>query len=421
MGLFNKGKKSEREYDLMAGLKATERNTSSLQTKISQDLPDTDDLAFARASMEEFAADLRDSAARQQSAIKRISTLNSAISKMELDLKALRRVQADNRNLGKTVSELESKLTQKTSWANELDAKLNDLERRHSETRSHLEEAKASLAASRDQETTFQAQHASNERTIRALTAKFQTAEDKIGHNDNTIGKMQDRLDSQTAELAQRERQLVELRNTLDELTEKYSHKSATSDQSTVELKNLRADHADLKGKHVELTGQLENVRYDLQTQRNVAEDTIKRRDEENLALKTRIDQLDTQIRIKENMATHLDQEFISLRNALVNERDRAEALDDRLRLKSEEFDRSAKALSKSKVEFEKLNGKFATTLEDFENLRKINQHMREKLEKYAAITGINSGQSLVNSELFSKDKVVDQSENVTRLKKNLS
>lgn len=420
MGLFNKVKRSDRDYDLLAGLKATEKNGIDLQTKVSPVLPDTDDLDFARISMEEFASDLRDSAARQQSAIKRITTLNSAISKMELDLKSLRRVQADNRNLGKQVSELESKLSQKTSWANELDAKLNDIERRHSETRSQLEEAKGSLAAGRDQESALLAQNASNERTIRALTAKFQTAEDKIGHNDNRMEKMQDRLDTQNAELAQRERQLVELRNTLDELSEKYASKSSQSDQSTVELKNLRADYADLKAKHVEMSGQLENVRYDLQTQKNLNDDSIQRRDEENLALKTRIDQLDTQVRIKENMATHLDQEFISLRNALVNERDRAEALDDRLRLKSEEFDQATKSLHSTKTEYEKLNTKFATTLEDFEMLRKINQQMREKLEKYALISGVSSGQSLLNSEIYSKDKAVDDSVNVMRLKKNL-
>jgi len=173
-----------------------------------------------------------------------------------------------------------------------------------------------------------------------------------------------------------------------------------------------------LKAKHVEVAGQLENVKYDLTTQKSVNDDTIKRRDEENLALKTRIDQLDTQIRIKENMATHLDQEFISLRNSLVNERDRAESLEDRLRQKSEEFERSAKALSKSKMEFEGLNMKFENTLEDFENLRKINQQMREKLEKYASITGISSGQSIIQSEIYSTDRSVDRSENVTRLKK---
>ncbi len=420
MGLFGKSKSSDRGYASYESFKSeTPAYKTEYDAPIDSVIPDIDDLGQARSAMESFADELRDSAAKQQSAIKRISTLNGAISKMELDLKAMRRVQSENKTLGKSVAELESKLSQKTSWANELDAKLSELEKRHAETRTHLEESKATLAASRDSESQVHAQNANNERTIRALTAKFQSAEDKINHSDNTINKMQDRLDNQTAELAQRERQLVELRNTLEEISEKYAQKSAHSDQTTVELKNLRADHADLKGKHVELTGQLENVKYDLTTQKNVFEDTIKRRDEENLALKTRIDQLDTQIRIKENMATHLDQEFISLRNALVNERDRAESLEDRLRLKSEEFDRSSKALSKSKIEFETLNSKFSTTLEDFENLRKINQQMREKLEKYASITGISSGQSIIQSEIFSTDKTVDESLNVTRLKKS--
>jgi len=419
MGLFGKSKSDARDYDSLAGHKSTAADSLEARQQVSPVLPDVDDMDYARTALENFTDDLRESSAKQQSAIKRISTLTSAISKMELDLKALRRTQADNKSLTKNLAETESRLSQKTSWSNELDSKLSELERRHAETRTHLEEAKAALAATRDNEVQIQAQNANHERTIRALTAKFQTAEDKIGHSENTIDKMQDRLDGLTAELAQRERQIVELRNTLEEVNEKYTYKSTQSDQSTVELKNLRADHADLKSRHVELTGQLENVKYDLTTQKNVNDDTLKRRDEENLALKTRIDQLDTQIRIKENMATHLDQEFISLRNALVNERDRAENLEDRLRQKSDEYERSAKALSKSKKAFEKLNGKFATALEDYENMRKINQQMRIKLEKYASITGISSGQSVMQSEIFTTDKAVDDSLNVTRLKKS--
>ncbi|NNE58860.1 MAG: hypothetical protein HKN36_12200 [Hellea sp.] len=417
MGLFGKGKTDSRDFNTLERIAPPEAKAVETNPVISTTIPDVDDMEYARTAMEHFAADLRDSAAKQHSAIKRISILNSALSKMELDLKALRRVQADNRILGKSIAEIESKFAQKSSWSHELENKLADLERRHAETRSHLEQAKASLAAARDQEANIVAQNASHERTIRALTAKFQTAEDKLSHNENTIDKMQDRLDGQTAELAQRERQIVELRNTLDEINEKYNQKTALSDQATVELKNLRADYGDLKARFVEQSGQIENLKYELQTQKNVSDDTVKRRDEENLALKTRIDQLDTQIRIKENMATHLDQEFISLRNALVNERDRAESLEDRLRQKSEEYERSAKAVSKSKIEFESLNTKFAQTLEDFEILRKMNQQMRDKLEKYALITGVSAGQSILQTEVFTKDKAVDDSENVTRLK----
>jgi len=134
------------------------------------------------------------------------------------------------------------------------------------------------------------------------------------------------------------------------------------------------------------------------------------------LALK-RMSLTRTQVRIKENMATHLDQEFISLRNALVNERDRAESLEERLRLKSQEYERSAKALSKAKKAFEGLNAKFSTTIEDFDNLRKVNQAQRDKLEKYASISGVSSGQILMTSDIYSQDKSVDSAENITRLK----
>jgi len=252
MGLFSKGKRDVEDTErLYTETNSQPVTTTHIDPPAPPVIPEVDDMEYARTAIEQFSVELRDSSAKQQSAIKRISTLNSAISKMELDLKALRRVQAENRDYSKNVAELESKLSQKISWAN-------------------LDQSKATLAASRDQETAYQAQNASHERTIRALTAKFQTAEDKINHSDSTIDKMQDRLDNQIAELAQRERQIVELRNTLDEVNEKYSQKSTHSDSTTVELKNLKADYADLKSRHVEATGQLENMKYDLGTQKNV-------------------------------------------------------------------------------------------------------------------------------------------------------
>ncbi len=418
MGLFGKSKsdehKSIRVPEKLESKTIISDNGTSSQVVMLQD---SDEVGQARDMIDQFSQELGESLAKQQSAMKRINNLTATLAKMELDLKALRRVQSENRLLNKNMSELDAKLTQKTSWAAELDSKLNDLERRHSETRHQLEDARARLAAVQDQEQAQQAQNANHERTIRALTAKFQTATDQIGHNENTIEEMQDRLDNQVSELARREREMVELRNSLEELNEKYNSKAAHSDNAMIELKNLRMDYSELKSKHVELTGELENTRYDLQTQKNVFEDTIKRRDEENMALKTRIEQLDTQIRIKENMATHLDQEFISLRNSLVNERDRAESLEMRLRLKSEEYERSAKALAKSKAEFEELNNKFAKTLDDYETLRKINQAQREKLEKYAAISGISGSDLVLNADIYSKDKVIDEAENVEVLK----
>ncbi len=382
---------------------------------------EVDEMGQIRRVVEDFTAELQESHSRQQAASKRVSSLNGLISKMELDIKQLRRLESENKDMNRKLLDLESKLAQKASWASELDSKLNDLERRHGDTREKLEVARASLAASADEATSQDAKLIDQERTIRTLTMRSDSTDDKYKHAVDTVEKLRDTLEEQSAELAQRTRETVELQNSLEELSTKYDRKSKQSDATLVELKNLRLDFNEMKAKHVEVTGNLENTKYDLRTQKTVFDDTVKRREEENLALKTRIDQLETQVRIKENMASHLDQEFITLRNELSNERERTQTLEVRLSQKSEEVERSSSALVKSKIEFEELNGKFAATLEDFETMRRINQLQREKLERYASIGGVSGGQVMLNMDVRPVEEdatltIPEDSENVTVL-----
>lgn len=418
MGFFNKTK----PLDLGAGSSVSLTPGTNSEVKEPAAVVEVDELGQIRRCVEDFTSELQESHSRQQAASKRVASLNSMISKMELDIKQLRRLETENRDLSRSVLDLESKLAQKASWASELDSKLNDLERRHNDTREKLELARAGIAASADEASSQQARIIDQERNIRTLTIRSETSEDKQRHAEDTIEKLRETLENQSSDLAHRTRETVELQNSLEELMTKYDRKSKQSDATLVELKNLRLDFNEMKAKHVEVSGNLENTKYDLRTQKTVFDDTVKRREEENLALKTRIDQLETQVRIKENMASHLDQEFITLRNELSNERERTQTLEERLSQKSEEVERSSAALVKSKIEFEELNAKFAATLEDFETMRRINQLQREKLERYASIGGVSGGQVLLNMDVnpIEEDAPVtipEDSENVTVLK----
>lgn len=416
MGIFNKTKAEEpvSTTSPLTGAKLSEK------TEVKP-VKEVDELGHIRRCIEDFTHELQESTSRQQAAAKRVSTLNGLVSKMELDIKQLRRLELENRGLSRNVIELESKLAQKSSWASELDSKLNELDRRHAETREQLELARANLAAGHDHASKLDAKLVDQDRTIRSLSVRSETSEDKLTHAEHTVDKLRDSLEDVTSELAQRTRESVELQNSLEELGTKYDRKSKQSDASLVELKNIRLDFNEMKAKHVEITGALENTKYDLRTQKTVFDDTIKRREEENLSLKTRIEQLETQVRIKENMAAHLDQEFITLRNELANERDRTETLEKRLSQKSDEVERSGAALVKSKIEYEELNAKFAATLEDFETMRRINQLQREKLERYASIGGVSGGQVMLNMDVRPVEEdptltIPEDAENVTVL-----
>lgn len=418
MGIFNKSKQNE---PLPTTVMPT-LNLNTVEAKAPVQKPHAEELTQIRQCIEDVTSELRDSSSRQTAAMKRAASLTGLVSKMEMDMKQLRRLEIENKNMSRIIVDLESKLAQKSSWASELDSKLNDLDRRHSETREKYEVAQANLAASQDVAAQQDARIIDQEREIRVLTSRAETGEDKFQHADHSLQKLREALDTQGSELAQSSREVLELRSSLDELTTKYESKSKKGEATLVELKNLRLDFNEMKTKHVGLTGKLENTRYDLRTQRTVFDETIKRREEENLALKTAIDQLETQMRIKENMATHLDQEFITLRNELSNERGRTATLEQRLRQKSEEGERSGSALVKSKLEYEQLNAKFAATLEDFETMRRINQLQREKLERYASIGGVAAGQVMLNMDVTPVEEdqtltIPEDVENVTVLK----
>jgi len=191
----------------------------------------------------------------------------------------------------------------------------------------------------------------------------------------------------------------MELQKSVEELSVRLERKTKENDTSTVELKNLRLDFNDIKAKFFEASGALENAKYDIKTQKNVFEDTLTRRDDETLALKSRIEQLNTQLRIKDNMSAHFDEEIITLRNQLENERERNDRNEQRFRGKADEVERNARSLARSKVEFENLNAKFSAAMEDIDTLRKINQVQKQKLERYAAIGGVSIGQSMIAAE----------------------
>jgi chromosome segregation ATPase len=415
MGIFGKSK-SESELELTNNIASSQNASKGNVTDITA-VHENAEIKRARAAFEAMAEELAVSQSKQESAQSRMSTLRDVIGKMELDLNSLRRVEHENRLLKNSERDFQTKLAQKTSWARELDSKLSDLERRHGETLETLKAAQADLATSRDRESDQESQIVDKDKLIRTLTARAESGDDRIRHANQSAEKLRDAMDEISSQLAQRNREVVELTNALEALESKYETKTKTFDASSVELKNLRLDYDELKNKHIETSGRLESFQYDMRTQKGIFDDSIKRREEENLALKTRIDQLETQVRIKENMSSHLDQEFISLRNELLSERDRATSLEQRLMQKSEEIERTSSALAKSKIEFQELNSKFAATLEDFETMRRINQSQREKLERYASIGGVTSGQIMVPDHTQDLDGDASVSDKVTVLK----
>lgn len=394
MKLFKRDK-SAGTVKITGGVKPIYQPSASLTGKTAS----TEDILSARESVEFLVGEFKTSADQQQLAAKRMASLNKTISKMEVGLRHVERLEGENSSLSDEVKSLRQKLEQKTSWALEQENKLVNLERQHNEIRQQFEVAKTEIAQRKDREASEHEKLILQGRDIEQLSSQLNQKAELLSTLQLENQNLQDEVSQQTAEVATQSNQLMEIQKNLEETTSRLERKIKESDTSSVELKNLRLDFNDMKSKFFEASASLENAKYDIKTQKNVFEDTLKRRDDETLALKSRIEQLNTQVRIKDNMSSHFDEEVISLRNQLENERERNDRNEQRFRGKADEVERNARALARSKVEFENLNAKFSAAMEDIDTLRKINQVQKQKLERYAAIGGVSVGQSMIAAE----------------------
>jgi len=397
---FFKREKTIEERPKDIGLSPVYTPSASLAGKTAS----TDDILQARESVDFMVGELKASADQQNLAAKRMMSLNKTIAKMEVGLRHVARLEAETAQLSNNLEATSKKLEQKTSWASEQENKLVNLERQHKELRQQLENAKADISQRKDREVSDREKLVKQGRDIETLSSQMTQKDEKLSSLQMTNQNLQDEVSQQAGSLSTQNHRVIELSKSVEELSNRLDVKTKASDTAEVELKNLRVDFNEMKAKYFEVNSALENAKYDLKTQKNVYEDTLKRRDDESLALKSRIDQLNTQVRIKDNMSSHFDEEIITLRNQLESERERNDRNETRFRGKADEVERNARALARSKVEFENLNAKFTAAMEDIDTLRKINLVQKQKLERYAAISGVSVGSSMIAADAARAD-----------------
>ncbi len=397
---FFKREKNIAESPKVAGLSPVYAPSASQSGKIAS----PDDIQQARDSVDYMVGELKASADQQQLAAKRMASLNKTISKMEAGLRHVDRLEGETAQLKTDLQATAKKLEQKTGWASEQENKLINLERQHNEVRQQLENAKADIAQRKDREVGDREKLVKQGRDIETLSSQLTQKDERLATLQMGNQNLQDEVAQQAASLSTQNHRVMELSKSVEELSNRLDTKSKSSDTAEVELKNIRLDFNEMKAKYFEANAALENANYDLKTQKNVHEDTLKRRDDETLALKSRIEQLNTQVRIKDNMSAHFDEEIVTLRNQLETERERNDRNETRFRGKADEVERNARALARSKVEYENLNAKFTAALEDIDTLRKINMVQKQKLERYAAIGGVSVGSSMIASDAARAD-----------------
>ncbi len=345
----------------------------------------------AKDTVEHITQELKINADQQQIAAKRMAGLLHTIAKMESGQRHMERLEAQCAKLENDLTDLQKQHAQKENWGAEQERKLINLRKQHSKVQQELEIARVEIMTRSDREKKNIEGLAAQKTEIDGLNTVAAEHRDHINSLSMTNTNLQDDVSAQSVVISQQKTRAVELQKSLEEVALRLDRKTKSNSELTGELGTLRTNHNTLKTQYFEKTSALEHAEYDIKTQRSVLEDSLKRRDAESYALKTRIEQLNTQVRIKENMSGHLDEEILSLRAAVDSERARIDRVERRLRDKTNEADKASAALAHTKADYDALNAKFDKLMHDLDSVRRINYVQKQKLERYSSIAVLNA------------------------------
>jgi len=345
-----------------------------------------EDVKATQDVVQAITAALKTGAEQQDIAAKRLNSLTKAMGKMDANVRQAERLQAETERLDTEVRTLRGDLDKKRAWEQEQSAKLASIQKERDKLRAELENSKSEIAARAERETGLRESEIKLRRETDVLGRELNQRTDRLEEFALTQQRLQDELVQANGLVSSQSHQVRELQNGVEELTLRLDEKTKAADASLSALRDLRLEHHGAKEQLVSATSRLQSTEYEQSSQKTLFEDTLKRRADEILALKTQIEQLTTQLRIKDTMGSHFDEETSGLRQSLEAERDRNAVNEQRLRNQAETESRQSRALTHAKAEFEALNAKFVDAMKDLDALRQVNRVQAQKLENYAQL-----------------------------------
>jgi len=345
-----------------------------------------DDVKATQDVVQAITAALKSGAEQQDIAAQRLGALTKSMSKMDANVRHAARLQAETERLETEAIQLRGDLDKKRAWAQEQSAKLATVQKERDTLRTQLESSKSEISARTEREAGMRESEVKLRREAEALKKELNQRTDRLEELVVTQQRVQDDLAKADGLLSSQSHKMRELQNAVEELTVRLDEKTKNADASLSALRDLRLDYHAAKEQLVASNSRLQSAEYEQSSQKNLFEDSLKRRADEILALKTQIEQLTTQLRIKDTMDSHFDEETAGLRQALETERERNGVNEQRLRNQAETEARQSRALSQAKSEFEALHAKFVDAMKDLDTFRQINRVQAQKLENYAQL-----------------------------------
>ena len=345
-----------------------------------------DDIKATQDVVQAITEALKTGSEQQNLAAKRLGDLAKSMNRMDANVRHTTRLQGEVERMEGELTTLRSDLQKKRAWAEEQTVKLSTVQKERDKLRAELENSKSELSARTEREAGLRESEFKLRREGDALGKELNQRTVRLEELVITQQRVQDELAQANGQVSSQNHKIRELQNAVEEFTLRLDEKTKAADASLSALRDLRLDHHAAKEQLVSANARFQSAEYEQSSQKALFEDTLKRRADEILALKTQIEQLTTQLRIKDTMGNHFDEETAGLRQALETERERNSVNEQRLRNQAETEARQSRALAQAKSEFDALNSKFVDAMKDLDTFRQVNRVQSQKLENYAQL-----------------------------------
>lgn len=359
--------------------------------KISDEMHELGDMKRDLVKMSDA---LRESIRINQVNVGEVDKLSNFLKTAETNTLSLERLEPENNELKNRLEYTEAELTNKTLWASELESKAHAYKTRFEETYAEFEKSKAKMAEMTE------TLHDKNQQTAKlgAEINVLHSAKRDVHTKLDAVINAEQAAKTSILGLKNTEQKLMR-ENT--EMQKKIDMLSARSDDDIVRnetlggsLKSLRLDYTQLKADHLEAVSKLDKAKFEIQTQTTAHSELCQRNDDKIFALTSALEGVKSKNQIEEQMNGYDQLEKAKLKAEAERATRRADQLEGRLGLKTNELEHAHQALNQAQNNYDTLNDKFLELVADMDNLRGDHKKQSDKLDQYSSISGVAVGQS---------------------------
>lgn len=386
-------------------------NMKAALTARSKAKPTSFDVRDAKDYVSTMTKVIQSTSEQQDMAMQKVSHLSKSLEKMETQLARLDSVEAKNKKLSAKAAQLENDLSGASTQANELGAQLSVTKRQLKLAQDELVTLRADIAKKQDIGSQSEMLIAEQKKQVSTLSAKISGLEQRKSDMTKLNRTLQEDLAKARGEVSLHRRSASEFTQKLEELERSGSQTRQSYESSVIELNALKKRYAEVSENHIDTQARLESAKFEARSLQTQHTDSLRRREEENLSLKNRISHLEAQLRIKESANTQAEREIIEAQHSLRLANMRADQAENLSREVSMEAQASASNVISSQSDYDALNDKFMTAMDDIATLKKLNEIQKSKLMQYAAVDSLPVRETAMKAEPAAPVKAQSESQ----------